>query len=95
MTIKEKAAKMKLDSPQLAPTSIEERNQALLAISEKLLAHKAEIMEANKQDLENAEKEQQIAPAVVKRLKFGEEKLQSVIEGIKELVSLPDPLFQI
>ncbi len=94
MTIKEKAAKMKLDSPQLAATSIEERNQALLAISEKLLAHKAEIMEANKQDLENAEKEQ-IAPAVVKRLKFGEEKLQSVIEGIKELVSLPDPLFQI
>lgn len=94
MTIKEKAAKMKLDSPQLAATSIEERNQALLAIAEKLLAHKAEIMEANRQDLANAEKEQ-IAPAVVKRLKFGEEKLQSVIEGIKELVSLPDPLFQI
>lgn len=94
MTIREKAAKMKLDSPQLASTTIEERNQALLHIAEKLMQHKAEIMEANRLDLENAEKEQ-IAPAVVKRLKFGEEKLQAVTDGIKELVSLPDPLFQI
>lgn len=94
MTIREKAAKMKLDSSLLASTTIEERNQALLHIAEKLIQHKAEIMEANRLDLENAEKEQ-VAPAVVKRLKFGEEKLQAVTDGIKDLVSLPDPLFQI
>ena len=33
-----------------------------------------------------------IAPAVMKRLKFGEDKLASSIEGIRSLITLPDPL---
>ena len=38
MTIKEKAAAMKIDSPQMAATSIETRNKALQAIADALLA---------------------------------------------------------
>lgn len=94
MTIKEVAANMKIDSPRMASTSNEVRNQALKKISEVLIAHKEEIFEANKIDLKNAEKDN-IASSVVKRLKFDEHKLEDVINGIENLIGLPDPLFNV
>lgn len=94
MTVKEKAAAMKIDSPQMAATSIETRNKALQAIADALLANKEQIFAENVKDLEEAEKNQ-IAPAVVKRLKFTEQKLQDSIKGIRNLITLPDPLFQV
>lgn len=94
MTVKEKAALMKLDSSFMASTSIEVRNRALAAIAKELARHKDEIFAANQEDLRQAE-EQQIPQAVVKRLKFSEQKLQDVITGIENLITLPDPLFQV
>ena len=43
MTVKEKAASMKIDSPKMAATLIETRNKALEAIAEALLADKEQI----------------------------------------------------
>lgn len=94
MTVKEKAASMKLDSSFMASTSIEVRNAALAAIAKELASHKEEIFAANQEDLRQAE-EQQIPQAVVKRLKFSEQKLQDVVTGIENLITLPDPLFQV
>lgn len=94
MTVKEKAAAMKIDSPQMAATSIETRNQALSAIAEALLVNKEQIFAENAKDLEEAEKNQ-IPAAVVKRLKFTEQKLQDSVKGIRNLMTLPDPLSQI
>ena len=82
---------MKLTSPFLAATTGEQRNAALAAMAEALCAHRDEIFAANKIDLANAEKNN-IQGAVIKRLKFDEGKLQSVIDGIKQLISLPDPI---
>ena len=91
MNIREEAHKMKLTSPFLAATTGEQRNAALAAMAEALCANKDEIFAANKVDLENAEKNN-IQGAVIKRLKFDEGKLQSVIDGIQQLISLPDPI---
>ena len=91
MNIREEAHKMKLTSPFLAATTGEQRNAALAAMAEALCAHRDEIFAANKIDLANAEKNN-IQGAVIKRLKFDEGKLQSVIDGIKQLISLPDPI---
>ena len=91
MNIREEAHKMKLTSPFLAATTGEQRNAALAAMAEALCAHKDEIFAANKIDLANAEKNN-IQGAVIKRLKFDEGKLQSVIDGIHQLISLPDPI---
>ena len=91
MNIREEAHKMKLTSPFLAATTGEQRNAALAAMAEALCANKDEIFAANKVDLENAEKNS-IQGAVIKRLKFDEGKLQSVIDGIQQLISLPDPI---
>ena len=91
MNIREEAHKMKLTSPFLAATTGEQRNAALAAMAEALCANKDEIFAANKVDLANAEKNN-IQGAVIKRLKFDEGKLQSVIDGIHQLISLPDPI---
>ena len=91
MNITEKAKLLKKDSPKLASSSIETRNKALSHIAEALKNNAAPIFEANKQDMEASE-QSGIAQAVMKRLKFGEDKLRSSIEGIESLISLPDPL---
>ncbi|MGN0165391.1 MAG: glutamate-5-semialdehyde dehydrogenase [Lachnospiraceae bacterium] len=91
MSIKEEVAKMKKDAPKLAATTLQERNNALEKIAESLLANKESIFEANRLDIQAAE-EAAIAPAVMKRLKFTEAKLDDCVKGIKQLISLPDPL---
>ena len=55
---------------------------------------KQQIMEENQKDLEAAE-EKGISAPVLKRLKFGEDKIQDVLAGIEELIGLPDPLNRI
>ena len=82
---------MKLNSTKMAVTTLEERNHALTAIVDALLADKEEIFKANQEDLERA-KEQGLQAPVLKRLKFQEEKLQEVVKGIRDLITLPDPL---
>ena len=85
------AARMKLQSPVMAATSVEVRNAALACIRDALLAHQDEIFAANKLDLEAAERDG-VAAAVVKRLKFDEGKLADVCAGIHDLIGLPDPV---
>ena len=85
------AATMKLESPVMAATSLEMRNDALAGIRDALLAHKEQIFAANAADLAAAE-ESGVAAPIVKRLKFNEEKLQGVCDGIGDLIGLPDPV---
>ena len=94
MNIKEQARKLKEDSIRMAILSSDTRNNALMAVATALEKKKAVIMEANQQDLKAAEADR-VAEPILKRLKFDESKLQGVIEGIYQLIELPDPLFQI
>lgn len=89
-TIQEIAREMKLASPLMAASAEKTRNQALSMIKDALLAHKDEIFAANKEDLKAAD-ENGIADSVKKRLKFNEDKMADVIQGITDLISLPDP----
>ncbi|MDO4649724.1 MAG: glutamate-5-semialdehyde dehydrogenase [Eubacteriales bacterium] len=91
MNIREEVRKMKSAAPYMAASDIELRNKALLAIADTLQNHAEEIFAANAKDLEAA-KEAEISEAVIHRLKFHEGKLNDVIKGIQQLVSLPDPI---
>lgn len=93
MTIKEKAAAMKLDSTLMASKSARIRNQALANIAKALLANQEEIFKANAQDLAEAEKDR-IQEAVVKRLKFNTQKLTDTVKGIENLIDLPDKVYE-
>ncbi len=94
MSILDDAIQMKSVSPLMAAASIEHRNNALRSIKESLLSNKDEIFKANREDLERAASDN-VAEAVVKRLKFDEHKLSDVCNGIDELIKLPDPLGKI
>ena len=91
MNIREEARRMKLAAPKLAAMTNEERNRALKEVALSLEEKKAEIFAANEEDLLQA-RQNKISDAVYKRLKFDEGKLKSVIDGIDQLISLPDPV---
>jgi glutamate-5-semialdehyde dehydrogenase len=94
MTIKEKAALMKLDSPLMASKSADVRNNALSNIAKALVANQDEIFVANEKDLKEAE-DNNIPESVVKRLKFNKEKLNDVIKGIDNLIKLADKVYEV
>jgi len=91
LDMKEIAIKAKDASIKLSAISGEMKNKALENIAKKLEERKSEIIKANKEDLDRSEKEN-LAQPLLKRLKFDERKIADVIDGIKSLISLPDPV---
>ena len=75
----------------LASSTNKERQDALKAIADALVARKAEINEQNSIDLEEAKKAG-IPDSILHRLLFSDEKLKSVTQGLCELASLKDPI---
>lgn len=75
----------------LAASSLETRNAALLRMAETLENHQADIFAANAADLHQAEADGLAAP-LLGRLKFREEKLRAVTDGLRALAALPDPI---
>lgn len=84
-------SKMKADSYKMAALDIATRNDILSHIADELVKNKDVIFAANQKDLEYAEKAN-ISMSVVKRLAFNEHKLSDVTNGIRQLITLPDPI---
>ncbi len=76
---------------KLSVSDVEARNCALLSMAEALISYKQEIFAANEIDLQDAENDHLAAP-LLHRLKFGEEKLNQVVLGLKDLVQMEDPI---
>lgn len=91
MKIQEFAKAAKAASIHLAAVSTENKNKALKSIAQKLDKQRKAVVEANKADLAESEKNKLASP-LLKRLKFDDAKIDDVIEGINSLVDLPDPV---
>lgn len=78
-------------SIKLGAISGDNKNKALEKIAELLLKYKGEIIEANNKDLEKG-KEENLATPLLKRLNFNEDKINDVVDGIKSLMALEDPI---
>jgi glutamate-5-semialdehyde dehydrogenase len=91
MTILEMAARAKEASIKLSDLSPELKNRALAQIAYTLEDRKDEIIKANMEDIKRSESESLAAP-LLKRLKFDESKVSDVIDGIKSLINLEDPV---
>ena len=87
------AQRSRLSFYQISVSAVDTRNAALLRLAELLEQEKAAVFSANQKDLENAEKEQ-LAPPLLHRLTFGEEKLTQVVRGLQALAAMEDPLGQ-
>lgn len=75
----------------LASASLSQRNDALLAIGESLEKRQQEILEANQRDVAKATTEGLVAPLLA-RLRLTPEKCRHMVEGLRALATLPDPL---
>lgn len=75
----------------LGQTDDAQRQQALEAMAAALQRHSDAIVEANRQDLEQAMTEG-LAPALVARLKLDAGKLAGAIDGVRQVAALTDPL---
>jgi glutamate-5-semialdehyde dehydrogenase len=93
MSIKELAKSAKNASISLAAVKTKEKNNALSEIGKALRNNTKAIVEANKLDLQAAQKNNLAAP-LLKRLKFDESKIEQVIAGIESLINLEDPVGQ-
>ncbi|WP_066633526.1 glutamate-5-semialdehyde dehydrogenase [Desulfolucanica intricata] len=93
MKIKEVALNAKKASIKLAAAGAELKNKGLQEIAANLEKNKDKIIAANRLDLERSERENLAAP-LLKRLKFDENKIRDVVDGINTLINLPDPVGQ-
>lgn len=91
MDYREIAREVKLNSVKLGALGADERNKALTAIKDALIAQKEAVFAANEADMKKA-KEDGIPAPVLLRLKFDEHKLLDVTDGINGLTKLEDPI---
>lgn len=92
--MKEIAKKVKADSFLLMASSNEMRNTCLKNIIENLKKDKEHILAQNKRDIENARLEN-ISSSILSRLLFDGHKMDTVIAGINDLITMPDPIGKI
>jgi len=82
-------------SLQLANLPTELKNSALESIAKALEQNRQVLFDANKQDLKDAQKmveDGELSQAVFNRLKLDENKMNSMISGVKDLINLEDPI---
>ena len=87
-------ASAKKASRILSQASEEQKNDALLSIAKKLDIKRQDILKENVKDLEEAKKKQ-IGDALIDRLELTEERIDSMISGLKVVSELPDPVGEI
>lgn len=74
--------------------SSERKNQALKKIAEGLIENTDKIIEANKVDLENGEKNG-MAKSMLDRLKLDKERIEGMAKGVLDVATLPEPVGRI
>ncbi len=82
-------------SLKIADLSTEIKNKALIKIADKIESAKDEIFEANKIDLELAQKlvdNGKLSKSTFNRLVFSETKMRDMVAGIRDVAKLEDPI---
>ena len=90
MTTQEQLTAVKAAKPALAAAGTEQKNQALLAMADALLADAAPILAANQEDLDAARGT--ISEVMLDRLALNQTRLEGMAEGMRQVAALPDPV---
>ena len=78
----------------LAFTPAERKHAALIGAAQALDAHRAELIEANAQDMQAAEAKG-ISKAFLDRLQLNDKRIDAMIDGLRAIAELPDPVGQV
>ena len=89
--IHDMAVRARTAAGELEKLSTEEKNAALEAIAAALEKNAADIKAANAVDVANA-KANGLAPAMVDRLTLTDARFQSMVDGVRHIATLPDPV---
>ena len=89
--VRELAEQAKKASYDMALTTEDERNHALIAMARALRKNKLAIMEANAQDMEAA-RAAGVKESLLDRLMLDEGRVREMASALEALVALPDPL---
>ena len=73
----------------LAKLSSEQKNAALLAMADEIMASQEAILAANEKDLKRADA---LSPATIDRLKLNVERITAMAGGVRQVVALADPV---
>ena len=76
---------------QLAVTATADKDRALQAIAQALLARQGEVLSANAPDLE-AGRQAGLSQALLDRLALSEQRIAGIVEGVRQVAALPDPV---
>ncbi|MFZ5861268.1 MAG: glutamate-5-semialdehyde dehydrogenase [Nitrospirota bacterium] len=89
--ITEKARAAKRAAAALVVLSSDVKNRALRGMADALVAHRAEILDANGRDVETARGEGR-PQAFVDRLSLTPQRIDDMARGVREVADLPDPV---
>lgn len=92
--LNELGSKAKAASRIMARLGQNDKNKALLAVADALIANAEEIIKGNDIDMENATNNG-MSEALLDRLKLTESRLQDMAVGIRQVVSLEDPVGEV
>ncbi len=79
---------------ELAFASAERKHAALIAAAEAVWANRAEIIEANKKDLEFG-RDKGLSPAMMDRLMLDESRIQGMVDGLRTVADQTDPVGEV
>lgn len=91
MTLQEQGKAAKAASRTLAIAGTAQKNQALIAIADALIAQQDIWLAANAQDVEEA-RANGMRPAMIDRLTLTPERIRGIANGVREVAALPDPI---
>ena len=90
MTTQEILAAAKACAPSLAGVDTRQKNNALSAMADALIENTEEILAANQKDMAAAK--DHLSSSMLDRLALTKQRIHTMAEGIREVISLPDPV---
>ena len=93
-TVAELADRAKVASRSLARLSTKKKNVLLLAVAEQLKVREKEILQANQGDVQAA-KEAGLSGALLDRLELNPKRFTEMVEGVRKVAALPDPVGEV
>ena len=90
-TVEQIARNAQLASRQLSAATTAQKNEALQAIARELESNRKTLIEENQKDLLAAE-ENGLSEAMIDRLRLTHERIDAMAQGLRQLISLPDPV---
>lgn len=94
LSLEEIGKKAKKASREMNLLGVTEKNKGLEAVAEALLSNRVQMIEANRIDVKAA-RESGMKESLVDRLTLTEERIEGMAEGIRQIISLADPVGEV